>query len=98
MQSKVITKISINYSDAAIISLTDTFTSILGGTAIFAVLGNLAHNKNITDFSQLTEDAIGVSFMSYPEAIAKIAASISNKFYFAQVRLTNSFNIFILHK
>jgi len=65
--------------------LTDTFTSILGGTAIFAVLGNLAHNtqKSIKD---LTDNAMGVSFISYPEAIAKIAASISNKFYFAQVR------------
>jgi hypothetical protein len=66
--------------------LTDTFTSILGGTAIFAVLGNLAHNTN-KSLKDLTDNAMAVSFISYPEAIAKIAASFSNKFYCGQVRL-----------
>ncbi|KAL7025105.1 hypothetical protein ACKWTF_013347 [Chironomus riparius] len=84
------------YRDAAIISLTDTFTSILGGTAIFAVLGNLAHNTNQKDLKKLTEDKIGVSFISYPEAIAKIAASISNKFYFAQIMAMIFFGMLFL--
>ncbi|XP_070497240.1 sodium-dependent nutrient amino acid transporter 1-like [Chironomus tepperi] len=85
------------YRDAAIISLTDTFTSILGGTAIFAVLGNLAHNTNETNFAKLTDNHIGVSFISYPEAIAKIAASISNKYYFAQIMAVIFFGmLFIL--
>ena len=66
--------------------MTDTFTSILGGSAIFAVLGNLAHNTG-HDIKDLIKNKMAVSFISYPEAIAKIAASISNKWYFAQVSL-----------
>ncbi|KAG0712523.1 Sodium-dependent nutrient amino acid transporter 1 [Chionoecetes opilio] len=58
------------YRDAWIISLTDTFTSLLAGFTIFAILGNLSHelDANIED---VVRGGGGLAFVSYPDAIAK---------------------------
>lgn len=50
----------------------DTFTSVLAGIATFAVLGNLAHNLGITDIRKVVNGGIGLAFVSYPDALAKI--------------------------
>lgn len=56
--------------DAFIITTLDTFTSLLAGTTIFAILGNLAFNLN-TDISNVVRGGAGLAFVSYPDAIAK---------------------------
>lgn len=49
----------------------DTFTSLLAGVTIFAILGNLAleSGKDISNVVQ--SGGTGLAFISYPEAIAK---------------------------
>lgn len=49
----------------------DTFTSILAGTTIFAILGNLAHNLGVKDIREVVKSGTGLAFISYPDAIAK---------------------------
>lgn len=58
------------YRDAMIISLTDTFTSILAGCTIFAVLGNLAHISNVP-VDKVATGGPALAFATYPQAIAQ---------------------------
>lgn len=55
-----------------IVTTMDTFTSILGGVTTFAVLGNLAYNLGIDDIGKVVSGGVGLAFISYPDAIAKI--------------------------
>ncbi|XP_055844970.1 sodium-dependent nutrient amino acid transporter 1-like [Episyrphus balteatus] len=59
------------YRDAMIVTTLDTFTSILAGVTMFGVLGNLAHNLNIENISEVVRSGTGLAFISYPDAIAK---------------------------
>ncbi|CAD7077283.1 unnamed protein product [Hermetia illucens] len=59
------------YRDAMIVTTLDTFTSLLAGTTIFGILGNLAYNLNTTDISTVVRSGTGLAFISYPDAIAK---------------------------
>lgn len=59
------------YRDAWIVSIMDTFTSILAGTTIFGILGNLAHRMNANVEDVIKSGGAGLAFISYPEAIAK---------------------------
>lgn len=53
----------------------DTFTSLLAGFTIFAILGNLAFNLGESDISKVTKSGgSGLAFISYPDAIAKFEA------------------------
>lgn len=63
----------------------DTFTSILGGFTIFAILGNLAHNLN-QPIKDVVKDSMGLAFITYPEAISKIGKTLSDAGYWPQVR------------
>lgn len=54
-----------------IITTLDTFTSLLSGITIFAILGNLAHNLNIENIGDVVKSGSGLAFISYPDAIAK---------------------------
>ena len=58
------------FRDAWIISLTDTFTSLLAGFTIFSILGNLALELNV-NFEDVVRSGSGLAFISYPEALAK---------------------------
>lgn len=71
--------------DAAIVSAMDTFTSLLGGFTIFAILGNLANNIN-QEIKDVVKDSMGLAFITYPEAISKIGKTLSNAGYWPQVR------------
>jgi solute carrier family 6 (neurotransmitter transporter, glycine) member 5/9 len=64
------------FRDALIVSSMDTFTSILGGFTTFAILG---HMSKVTqqDISKVIKDSTGLAFITYPEAISKIAARMS---------------------
>uniref|UniRef100_A0A336KAS2 Transporter n=1 Tax=Culicoides sonorensis TaxID=179676 RepID=A0A336KAS2_CULSO len=57
--------------DCFIVTIMDTFTSILAGTTIFAILGNLAHNLGVDDIRDVVRSGTGLAFISYPDAIAK---------------------------
>lgn len=58
------------YRDALIISLTDTFTSLLAGFTIFSILGNLAHQLDVP-VDKVVNSGTGLAFISYPIAIGK---------------------------
>jgi len=58
------------FSDAWIVSAMDTFTSLLAGFTIFAVLGNLAHELGVP-VKDVVRGGNGLAFISYPDAIAK---------------------------
>ncbi|KAG0713774.1 Sodium-dependent nutrient amino acid transporter 1 [Chionoecetes opilio] len=58
------------YRDAWIISFTDTFTSLLAGFTIFAILGNLSHELD-TNIEDVVRGGGGLAFVSYPDALAK---------------------------
>ncbi len=58
------------YRDALIISVTDTFTSLLAGFTIFAILGNLAKELDVP-IDKVIKSGTGLAFVSYPMAIAK---------------------------
>ncbi|XP_002066106.2 sodium-dependent nutrient amino acid transporter 1 [Drosophila willistoni] len=59
------------HKDVIIITTVDSFTSLLAGCIIFGILGNLAHETNTTNISQVVKGGAGLAFISYPEAIAK---------------------------
>lgn len=53
------------YRDALIVTSMDTFTSLLGGFAVFGILGNLAHNIGEKDIAKVIQSgASGLSFIS----------------------------------
>ncbi|KAG0720141.1 Sodium-dependent nutrient amino acid transporter 1 [Chionoecetes opilio] len=58
------------YRDAWIISFTDTFTSLLAGFTIFAILGNLSYELD-TNIEDVVRGGGGLAFVSYPDALAK---------------------------
>lgn len=57
-----------------IVTSLDTVTSLLAGITMFAILGNLAHNLNISNISEVVKSGTGLAFISYPDAIAKFQA------------------------
>jgi len=59
-----------SYKDALIISFMDTFTSILAGTVIFAILGHLSYELGLP-VKEVVKSGAGLAFVSYPEVISK---------------------------
>jgi solute carrier family 6 (neurotransmitter transporter, glycine) member 5/9 len=59
------------YRDANIVTTLDTFTSLLAGCCVFAVLGHLKHELGVEDIRDVMKGGPGVAFISYPETIAK---------------------------
>lgn len=57
--------------DAVIISVLDTFTSVLAGCVIFAVLGIMAH-ENQVDIKDVVKQGPGLAFIAYPEGLGHI--------------------------
>lgn len=49
----------------------DTCTSLLAGTIIFGILGNLAFKMNVDVSEVVKSGGTGLAFISYPEAIAR---------------------------
>lgn len=49
----------------------DLGTSLIAGTTIFGILGNLAHESGKEDISTVVRAGTGLAFISYPEALAK---------------------------
>ncbi|KAK1129888.1 hypothetical protein K0M31_019591 [Melipona bicolor] len=59
------------YRDALIVTSLDTVTSLIAGCTIFGILGNLAHEMNLTDIDKVVTSGASLAFISYPDAIAK---------------------------
>ncbi|XP_049801444.1 sodium-dependent nutrient amino acid transporter 1-like [Schistocerca nitens] len=59
------------HRDAIIVTTMDTFTSLLAGCTIFAILGNLKYETNAADIDAVAKKGAELAFVSYPEAIAK---------------------------
>lgn len=57
--------------DTLIVTTLDTFTSLLAGVTIFAILGNLSFNLGIDDIADVVKSGTTLAFVSYPDAIAK---------------------------
>uniref|UniRef100_A0A914CKV7 Uncharacterized protein n=1 Tax=Acrobeloides nanus TaxID=290746 RepID=A0A914CKV7_9BILA len=62
------------YKDAAIITLADGFMSIFGGTAVFGVLGFMAHQLNVP-INEVVQSGTGLAFVAYPEAMSRMPIS-----------------------
>lgn len=59
------------FRDAFIVTSLDTVTSFIAGCTIFGILGNLAHEMNLTDINEVVTAGASLAFISYPDAIAK---------------------------
>jgi solute carrier family 6 (neurotransmitter transporter, glycine) member 5/9 len=59
------------YRDANIVTVLDTFTSLLAGCCIFGIIGHLAHELGVDDVSLVLKSGPGLAFISYPDAISK---------------------------
>jgi len=53
------------HRDAFIIGICNSLTSVFAGIVVFAILGNLADGK---DISEVVTQSIGLAFVAYPEA------------------------------
>ena len=73
--------------DALIISFADTFTSLLAGTVIFAILGHLAHETG-QEVEDVVKSSAGLAFISYPEVLASFPASNFFSFFFFAMLIT----------
>merc|ERR1712173_21109 len=60
--------------DALIISFADTFTSLLAGTVIFAILGHMGHETG-QEVEDVVKSSAGPAVISYPEVLASFPAS-----------------------
>merc|ERR1712013_582264 len=72
-----------SYKDALIISFADTFTSVLAGTVIFAILGHLSYELDLP-VKYVVKSGAGLAFVSYPEVISKfnIAPQVFSVLFF----------------
>ncbi|XP_058462077.1 sodium-dependent nutrient amino acid transporter 1-like [Malaya genurostris] len=59
------------YRDAMIISWLDTFTSLLSGAIVFSIIGHLGVITNETDYTKVVYPGSGLTFITYPDALAK---------------------------
>ncbi|GLG96885.1 Sodium-dependent dopamine transporter [Gryllus bimaculatus] len=59
------------YRDAMIVTTMDTFTSLLAGCTIFAILGNLAHEMGVDEIDSVVK-AAGLRLQSLPRAIRQL--------------------------
>ncbi|XP_043669761.1 sodium-dependent nutrient amino acid transporter 1-like isoform X1 [Vespula pensylvanica] len=61
--------------DCMIVTTMDLCTSLMAGTTIFSILGNLAYEIGSDDVSNVVRAGTGLAFISYPEALAKFTAT-----------------------
>lgn len=60
------------FRDAMIVSVLDTFTSIISGMVIFSVLGAMAHDLGNVDVKDVAQGGPGLAFVAYPEALTRL--------------------------
>ncbi|XP_076640889.1 sodium-dependent nutrient amino acid transporter 1 [Halictus rubicundus] len=57
--------------DCTVVTTMDLATSLIAGTTIFGILGNLANELGKDDVATVVRAGTGLAFISYPEALAK---------------------------
>lgn len=57
--------------DVMVVTTLDTLTSLLAGSIIFGILGNLAHERGTSDISKVTRGGASLAFISYPDALSR---------------------------
>ncbi|XP_076624730.1 sodium-dependent nutrient amino acid transporter 1 isoform X2 [Colletes latitarsis] len=57
--------------DCTVVTTMDLATSLIAGTTIFGILGNLAQESGKDDISTVVRAGTGLAFISYPEALAR---------------------------
>lgn len=60
------------FRDAMVVSVLDTFTSIISGMVIFSVLGAMAHDLGNVDVKDVAQGGPGLAFVAYPEALTRL--------------------------
>ncbi|GMT14187.1 hypothetical protein PFISCL1PPCAC_28939, partial [Pristionchus fissidentatus] len=63
-----------NYRDSVIILAADTFMSVFGGTAVFAILGSMAERMGVP-IEEVVASPLTLAFIAYPEATSHMPAS-----------------------
>jgi len=77
------------HRDAFIVGICNSLTSVFAGIVVFAILGNLADGKDISD---VVTQSIGLAFVAYPEATISMDVSPlwSFLFFFMLINLALS--------
>ncbi|GMT14184.1 hypothetical protein PFISCL1PPCAC_5481, partial [Pristionchus fissidentatus] len=63
-----------NYRDCVIILAADTFMSVLGGTAVFAILGSMSERMGVS-IDKVVSSPLTLAFITYPEATSHMPIS-----------------------
>ncbi|CAD5228222.1 unnamed protein product [Bursaphelenchus okinawaensis] len=59
------------FRDAMIVTVADATMSVIGGTAVFSVLGFMSKEMNTT-ISEVVQDGTALAFVAYPEALIRM--------------------------
>lgn len=59
------------FSDAMVVSVLDTITSLISGMVTFSILGAMAHDLDVP-IDQVVKDGPGLAFVAYPEALLRL--------------------------
>ncbi|XP_071802583.1 sodium- and chloride-dependent neutral and basic amino acid transporter B(0+)-like [Asterias amurensis] len=62
------------FRDTMIVTLLNSFTSLLAGFAIFAILGYMADLQGV-EVDDVVRQGFGLAFIAYPEAVARMPAA-----------------------
>ncbi|KAI6182226.1 Snf-9 [Aphelenchoides bicaudatus] len=62
------------YKDAVFVTIADAVMSLLGGSAVFSILGFMSHQLNVP-ISKVVQSGTGVAFIAFPEALARMPFS-----------------------
>lgn len=76
-----------------VVTTLDTCTSLLAGTIIFGILGNLASKMNVDVPNVVKSGGTGLAFISYPEAIARFEAVPWVRYYLQSLKHSFQLNL-----